>query len=252
MDYLQYALNRLKTVLKGVPFKLAESPQPPELHESPDLPNQSELCKTSENLEEPEQAPRRLLLVRHAKSAWGTGAKRDYDRPLAARGKYDAPRMGHWLQNQGLFPDYVVSSPAKRTKQTTEMVCAKLGFDKAEVIWEPKLYNASLVELLEVLAACPLSAKQVMLVGHHTGLEPLLKFLYGPNLEIPGDVKLFPTAAVAQMEIPADWDRLYSGVARGFHITRPRSLPYEPQLGNRRSRKERRKANRKAEKSKAA
>ncbi len=233
MEYLQNALNHIKTVLKGVPFKLRE---PAELPELPKIPELSPI---------PEKPLRQLLVLRHAKSAWGTGAKGDFDRPLASRGKYDSPRMGYWLRSQGLFPDHVVSSPAKRTKQSTQLVCEKLGFQLENVNWEPKLYNAGLIEVLEVLAGCPQTANRVMLVGHHTGLEPLLKFLYGPSLEIPGDVKLFPTAAVAHMEISVEWNRLYTGVAQCFNIMRPRSLPFDPALSEHRSNKDRRKANRK-------
>lgn len=203
---------------------------------------------TSELLVQTQLSTRELLVVRHAKSAWGSGAKRDYNRPLAARGKRDAPRMGRWLCDQGLSPDYVVSSPARRTKQTIEMMCAKLGFNRANVLWEPKLYNAGLVEILEVLATCPTSANRVMLVGHHTGLGPLLKFLYGPSLKEPRHAKLFPTGAVAHMEIPVDWHRLHTGVARDFQIIRPRSLRYGSESNEHRSRKRRRKASRNAEK----
>ncbi len=55
---------------------------------------------------------RHLLLLRHAKSAWNTGAAKDFDRPLANRGERDAPTMGKWLKKQGLVPDTVISSPA--------------------------------------------------------------------------------------------------------------------------------------------
>jgi len=36
---------------------------------------------------------KQLLLLRHAKSAWPDGVD-DHDRPLAERGRRDAPRMG--------------------------------------------------------------------------------------------------------------------------------------------------------------
>ena len=51
---------------------------------------------------------RELLVLRHAKSAWDTGAARDFDRPLSKRGRRDAPRVGRFLARSGLTPDYVV------------------------------------------------------------------------------------------------------------------------------------------------
>ena len=46
-----------------------------------------------------------LLILRHAKSNWNYPDLSDYDRPLNARGKQDAPRMGEHLREQGLIPD---------------------------------------------------------------------------------------------------------------------------------------------------
>ena len=60
---------------------------------------------------------RRLLIMRHAKSDWGTPGEPDFDRPLAKRGQRDAPRMGEWLRAQGLVPDLVLASPARPRKR---------------------------------------------------------------------------------------------------------------------------------------
>ena len=49
---------------------------------------------------------RRLVLLRHAKSAWPDVP--DHDRPLGNRGKRDAPRAGRWLRQAGYLPDLVV------------------------------------------------------------------------------------------------------------------------------------------------
>ena len=44
-----------------------------------------------------------LLILRHAKSSWNYPELSDYDRPLNARGKRDAPRMGKHLRREGLI-----------------------------------------------------------------------------------------------------------------------------------------------------
>ena len=55
-------------------------------------------------------AARQLLLLRHAKSAWPDVD--DHERPLARRGRRDAPVAGRWLRAAGLVPDRVVCSTA--------------------------------------------------------------------------------------------------------------------------------------------
>ena len=63
---------------------------------------------------------RELLILRHAKSSWDSDARTDFERPLAPRGLLDAPRVGAFLARQGLKPDFVVSSPAERARETVE------------------------------------------------------------------------------------------------------------------------------------
>ncbi|HXT88463.1 MAG TPA: histidine phosphatase family protein, partial [Trebonia sp.] len=71
-----------------------------------------------------EDADRRLLLLRHAKSDWPDVA--DHERPLAKRGRRDAPVVGRWLRTSGYLPDAVICSTAARARQTWELVSAEL------------------------------------------------------------------------------------------------------------------------------
>jgi phosphohistidine phosphatase len=166
---------------------------------------------------------RQLIILRHAKSDWGHDTLADFDRPLTNRGKKDAPRMGVWLREQGLIPDYVLSSPAKRAQQTAHKVCKELGIAEAAINWEPGIYEASRARLCQLLAGCPAQAQRVLLVGHNPGLEELLVYLCR-SVPISADGKLLPTAAVGHLAMPADWTQLEPGTATLITITRPRSL----------------------------
>ena len=64
---------------------------------------------------------KRLLLLRHAKSAWPDGVE-DHDRPLSDRGRRDAPRMGAYIAAAGLRPDFALVSSARRTQETWALV----------------------------------------------------------------------------------------------------------------------------------
>ncbi len=166
---------------------------------------------------------RHLLVLRHAKSAWDTDAASDFHRPLAKRGKKDGPRMGKWLAEQALIPDHVVSSPAKRARQTAVAVCKPLGIAKQAIRQDERIYMGVTGGLLHVLADCPPDAETVMIVGHNPGLEDLVEYLCGA-VDVPADGKMLPTATVAHLEMPDRWDALAGGSARLRSITRPRSL----------------------------
>lgn len=168
--------------------------------------------------------PRELLLLRHAKSDWDNDFLTDFERPLAKRGKHDAPRVGAWLYREGLVPDAVVSSPAERARQTALKVCRSLDFGKKRIRWDAEIYEASADDLLAVLARVPADAATALLIGHNPGLEELLKHLVGGEIEVPANGKLMPTAAVARLEMPEDWSALGPGSARLISVTSPRSL----------------------------
>lgn len=169
--------------------------------------------------------PRELLILRHAKSDWETPAASDYDRPLAARGKLDAPRMGAWLKHEGLKPDGILSSPAKRARQTALRVAKSAGVSKGAITWDGELYAASLGELLTALGRVGKGGRRVLLVGHNPGLEELLEYLAGTVTPLYADGKILPTATVARLQMPKDWRQLMPGCAQVISITRPGELP---------------------------
>lgn len=167
---------------------------------------------------------RELLILRHAKSDWGTGAPSDFERPLSKRGRQDAPRVGRFLRSRGLRPDYVVSSPAERAKQTVIAVCKEMGIGQEQINWDSRIYHAAAGMLLNVLNECPDDARRVLIAGHNPGLEILLQNLCNHDIPPADDYKLLPTGAVAQLEILSDWKSLEGGLARLVSLTRARSL----------------------------
>jgi phosphohistidine phosphatase len=169
--------------------------------------------------------PRHLLLLRHGKSDWGTDADEDFDRPLAKRGKRDARRMGQWMRRESLLPDYVISSPAIRARETCYRICKELGISKNDIHFDRRIYEADVPSLLTVLADCPQGRNTILLVGHNPGLAELLAWLWGEKTDLPEDGKLLPTATLAHLRMPRDWARLERGCGRMLVLTRPRSLP---------------------------
>jgi len=157
--------------------------------------------------------PAELLVLRHAKSAWDTDAPSDYDRPLAGRGKRDAPRIGQWLSERGLVPDHVISSPAKRAKQTVRKVLEAMHLPEALICWDERVYHAGLHTLLQVLGETPPDKQRVMLVGHNPGLEELVEHICEGAVDVPENGKVVPTGTLV-------WFR----EGQLVEIVRPRNL----------------------------
>jgi phosphohistidine phosphatase len=170
------------------------------------------------------ETTRRLILLRHAKSDWPDVP--DADRPLAKRGRRDAPRIGRWLHEQGYQPDVVVCSAALRTRQTWDLVAPELGGSPA-VRFEPRAYAASALTLLYLAQELPSRYRTALLIAHNPGLSELAASLAAPagigtatgNGSRPA-ISL-PTAAVAVLELPGDWPSLTPGQARLISLTTP-------------------------------
>lgn len=167
---------------------------------------------------------RQLLLLRHAKSDWNVDVS-DFERPLKRRGKRAAQRLGAWLRSQNLVPDLILSSPAERARNTAEKLTKAMGLTVQQIQFDTQLYDAELKDLKQVLARCPSSANRVLLVAHNPGLEELLMFLNKDKLTKSEDNKVLPTATLAILEMPDNWQVLSKRCAKLQTITRPDSLP---------------------------
>ena len=167
---------------------------------------------------------RELLLLRHGKSDWDTGVD-DFHRPLKDRGKRGAQRVGVWLAQQERVPDYIVTSPAERALVTAQKACKAMGNGDEGIQQDRRIYAADIDRLLAVLSDCPQDAGRIMLVGHNPGLEELLDWLVSDTLPVTEDGKRLPTATLAIVKMPDDWQTLIAGCARLDSITRPGMLP---------------------------
>lgn len=137
-----------------------------------------------------------LILIRHAKSDW-SGNETDRDRPLARRGRRQAPLSGQWLASSGLVIDRAVVSPANRARSTWDLIAAELP-QSPPLLIEEDLYAFSAGPLLRVVRSFPETWRTVAMVGHNPGLEDLVEQLTGRYLAMP-------TSAVAVLELPGEW-----------------------------------------------
>ena len=71
---------------------------------------------------------KRITLLRHAKSDWGTPSQKDFDRPLNQRGESNATLMGKRLQKNGVRPSLIISSDAVRAIITARMIAREINY----------------------------------------------------------------------------------------------------------------------------
>jgi phosphohistidine phosphatase len=168
---------------------------------------------------------RRLLLLRHAKSDWPDGFD-DSHRPLAERGRRDAPEMGKAMASAGLVPDLALISTALRTWQTWELLAPKLG-KEVPVREEPALYGASQDVLLDFARGAPDEIETLLLCAHNPGMEGLARsFAKSGNPDAIRRVeKKYPTCALAVIELPINrWKEASPPAGRLEMFLTPKTL----------------------------
>jgi phosphohistidine phosphatase len=143
-----------------------------------------------------------LYVVRHAKSSWDDPDLSDFERPLNARGKRDAPRMGKRLKEKDLTPDCVISSPARRAHSTAKRICAVLAFDKNKIKTERKLYHASEETILSIVQGIKSSFDTVLIFGHNPGLTDFVNEIL--NEESGIFIDNIPTCGVVALTFNVD------------------------------------------------
>jgi phosphohistidine phosphatase len=164
-----------------------------------------------------------LYILRHAKAAPESGDG-DAERPLVKRGRKAAALMGEYLAAQKPLPDLVLCSTASRTRETLEEVLPSLK-PSPSILFEEKLYLASLSRLTERLQQLPESITSVLLIGHNPGLHQLAATLVDDARPLDDG---FPTAALAVLKFEGSWAGLGPNEATLGDYRTPKALSRDP------------------------
>ena len=141
---------------------------------------------------------RELILLRHAHAEPIAPGQADIDRPLSQTGLAEAEAAGRWLAEQGLVPDRVLCSPARRTRETLEAVLGAVGYVEQRL--DDHIYDATAGTLADI-ADSHRDAQRLLMVGHNPGFERLAALLHSGQ---SGDYRGMPPAGIAVLTLPAD------------------------------------------------
>ena len=159
-----------------------------------------------------------LLIIRHAKSSWDSADMSDFDRPLNDRGKRDVPVMAQRLIKANVAIDRFVSSPAKRARQTAEIIIEAFGKKAKEIHFIPELYHASLEVFKTVVAGLDDQDDTVALFSHNPGITAFANILSSVRLDN------MPTCAIFAVKSPAaSWSEFLSAERQFWFFDYPKS-----------------------------
>ncbi len=161
---------------------------------------------------------RRLILTRHAKSAWDDPQIPDHDRPLNDRGRRSAAELGDWIASRGYEPEEVLCSSALRTRQTWEVIAATPLEVRPLVRVEPGLYHASADKMLTMLRTA--SYPTVMMLGHNPGIAEFAAMLPA-RMPTNAEFRRYPTCATLVVDFQIqNWSEVAPGLGSVMDFVR--------------------------------
>jgi phosphohistidine phosphatase len=164
---------------------------------------------------------KRLTLIRHANAEWKNASVPDFDRPLNKRGITEAEAMGKLLLEQELVPDLLLTSPARRTQQTTEILLRKITLVPRRVKAVENLYLAGLEDILSMVRATGPKVQHLAIVGHNPGLSDVAKHMAPEGMMI---MDLSTGAACTLSFTARSWGHLSAPAARAVQYQPPSKL----------------------------
>ncbi len=140
-----------------------------------------------------------ICFIRHGKSSWKDPALRDIERPLNKRGLRDAPFMANILVTQeGVVPDIILSSPAKRAFTTATYFAGEAGIDVEDIRIEDDIYEATANEVLSIIDELDDGLNTVFVFGHNP------TFTYLVNIFLNGHLDNLPTTGIGKITFAID------------------------------------------------
>jgi phosphohistidine phosphatase len=128
-----------------------------------------------------------LLIVRHAEAAQG---EPDDLRPLTAAGREQASSLGARLQEEGVRPDAILTSPLLRARETGDLLARELG---GTVVPDERLAPGATPDAVAEAAAG--RGNTVVVVGHQPDCGQVAAALSG------GSEPDFPPAGAVAVEL---------------------------------------------------
>ena len=166
-----------------------------------------------------DQMKRKIVLIRHGKSAPMDAFKKDIDRVLQERGVNDGYKIGYKLVEDGVKPEAILTSPAARASHTALILARAMRIGTDIVRVADGLYHCTTDSILEEISSLPDSIGTVFVVAHNPGITDLAYHLSR------GATTFLPTTGTAIIEYNGvPWKDISNQEPEKYTFIKPREL----------------------------
>ena len=143
---------------------------------------------------------------------------KDFERPLNARGKKDAPRMAEHIVSNIPKIDLLISSEAKRARLTARHFIAAWGLIEDQVFYTRDMYLASPIEIQTIVRSVDEKVAKLALVGHNPGLTECVNLV--PLVSLDN----LPTCGIYTGQYDGPWKSFEFDVSKHQSVVYPKML----------------------------
>ena len=118
----------------------------------------------------------RLLLLRHAHAEAADADISDFFRPLSRKGLGDAEKIADYIAQNGLYPQKILCSSARRTRETLSAILPLLPED-CDIRMTKQLYEISGQGIMNAIHSFGETAELLLIVGHNPALSEIARVL---------------------------------------------------------------------------
>lgn len=140
-----------------------------------------------------------LLITRHAKASREDVSLPDFERPILPKGKKRTLQVCEDLKRLHLKPDFIITSSAKRTKETVKIIANEFLLSEEKIQENKKFYLAGIDDWLDAITLADNNIDTLMLVGHNPTVSYLTNY-FSPHQK----VEALPTSATACIKFNCD------------------------------------------------
>jgi phosphohistidine phosphatase len=129
------------------------------------------------------------------------------------------------MKKQGLVPDSIISSPAKRAMETTSVIIEELKLPLVPQI-SRKLYPGRIEEILDVVSELDHDLDHLLIVGHN----PVFTNLIQEKAE-GFNIDWLPTSGLVTIRFKIrGWEYIASATGECIHYVKPKELKEKSKL----------------------
>jgi len=162
---------------------------------------------------------KKLFLVRHASAEDTQTYGGDFARALTAKGVAQAEKVGTKLKEYNLKPDLILSSTAKRAKETAEIILKKLNIVQEELKLEQSIYESSSEDLFSLISETDDTYQSLLIFGHNPTFYELTDYLCKHDLDD------FPKCGAVGIEFNYDsWSEIRKKTGKLFLYVNPKTI----------------------------